>query len=52
MIWAAFKNDPNDEEALRAIDLLYDTSLISSGSTVSDLFCIFYIICLHQICIQ
>ncbi|CAL5331071.1 unnamed protein product [Camellia sinensis] len=34
MIWAAFKSDPNDEEALRAIDLLYDTTLISSGSTM------------------
>ncbi|CAL5369999.1 unnamed protein product [Camellia sinensis] len=30
---AAFKSDPNDEQALRAIDLLYDTALISSGST-------------------
>ncbi|XP_028098754.1 heat shock protein 90-6, mitochondrial isoform X2 [Camellia sinensis] len=30
---AAFKSDPNDEEALRAIDLLYDTALISSGFT-------------------
>ncbi|XP_059662890.1 heat shock protein 90-6, mitochondrial-like isoform X2 [Cornus florida] len=30
---AAFKNSPNDEEALRVIDLLYDTALISSGFT-------------------
>ncbi|KAI7987222.1 Bifunctional adenosine 5'-phosphosulfate phosphorylase/adenylylsulfatase HINT4 [Camellia lanceoleosa] len=30
---AVFKSDPNDEEALRAIDLLYDTALISSDST-------------------
>lgn len=41
MIWwilqAACKSSPNDEEALRAIDLLYDTALISSGFTVSSL---------------
>ncbi|GFZ05252.1 similar to HEAT SHOCK PROTEIN 89.1 [Actinidia rufa] len=30
---AASKSSPNDEEALRAIDLLYDTALISSGFT-------------------
>ncbi|KAF7141568.1 hypothetical protein RHSIM_Rhsim06G0174600 [Rhododendron simsii] len=30
---AACKSSPNDEEALRAIDLLYDTALISSGFT-------------------
>ncbi|KAI3457728.1 hypothetical protein Pfo_014391 [Paulownia fortunei] len=30
---AACKSSPNDEEALRAVDLLYDTALISSGST-------------------
>ncbi|KAL6561216.1 hypothetical protein OROMI_016817 [Orobanche minor] len=30
---AACKTSPNDEEALRAIDLLYDTALISSGFT-------------------
>ncbi|KAL6959055.1 hypothetical protein U1Q18_048208 [Sarracenia purpurea var. burkii] len=30
---AACKSNPNDEEALRAIDLLYDTALISSGFT-------------------
>ncbi|CAL5393906.1 unnamed protein product [Camellia sinensis] len=35
---AAFKSDPNDEEALRAIDLLYDTALISSGFTWEEPF--------------
>ncbi|KAK2995634.1 hypothetical protein RJ640_013591 [Escallonia rubra] len=30
---AACKNSPNDEEALKAIDLLYDTALVSSGFT-------------------
>ncbi|GFP84880.1 heat shock protein 83 [Phtheirospermum japonicum] len=30
---AASKNSPNDEEALRAVDLLFDTALISSGFT-------------------
>ncbi|KAM7498426.1 hypothetical protein LguiA_022840 [Lonicera macranthoides] len=30
---AACKSSPNDEEALRAIDLLYDTALVSSGFT-------------------
>ncbi|XP_010657447.1 heat shock protein 90-6, mitochondrial isoform X1 [Vitis vinifera] len=30
---AACKSGPDDEEALRAIDLLYDTALISSGFT-------------------
>ncbi|XP_017258585.1 heat shock protein 90-6, mitochondrial isoform X2 [Daucus carota subsp. sativus] len=29
----AYRNSPNDEEALRAIDLLYDTALVSSGFT-------------------
>lgn len=29
----AYKNSPDDEEALRAIDLLYDTALVSSGFT-------------------
>lgn len=29
----ACRNGPNDEEALRAIDLLYDTALVSSGFT-------------------
>ncbi|XP_073286255.1 heat shock protein 90-6, mitochondrial [Primulina huaijiensis] len=29
----AYKSSPNDEEALRAVDLLYDTALISSGFT-------------------
>lgn len=32
---AACKSSPNDEEALRVIDLLFDTALISSGFTVS-----------------
>lgn len=30
---AAYSSNPNDEEALRAIDLLYDTALVSSGFT-------------------
>ncbi|CAK9133364.1 unnamed protein product [Ilex paraguariensis] len=30
---AACKSSPNDEEALRAVDLLYDTALMSSGFT-------------------
>ncbi|CAI9772595.1 unnamed protein product [Fraxinus pennsylvanica] len=30
---AACKSSPNDEEALRAIDLLYDAALVSSGFT-------------------
>ncbi|KAF4359331.1 hypothetical protein F8388_021883 [Cannabis sativa] len=30
---AASRSNPNDEEALRAIDLLYDTALVSSGYT-------------------
>nr|GMD35225.1 heat shock protein 90-6, mitochondrial [Ipomoea batatas] len=29
----ASKNSPDDEEALRAIDLLYDAALVSSGFT-------------------
>lgn len=33
---AACKNDPSSDEAKRAIDLLYDTALISSGYTVSQ----------------
>ncbi|KAI8551657.1 hypothetical protein RHMOL_Rhmol06G0202900 [Rhododendron molle] len=33
---AACKSSPNNEEALRAIDLLYDTALISSGFTDAD----------------
>lgn len=32
---AACKNNPDDEDALRTIDILYDTALISSGFTVS-----------------
>lgn len=32
---AAFKSNPDDEDALRAIDLLYDAALVSSGYTVS-----------------
>ncbi|XLU49620.1 hypothetical protein S245_044434, partial [Arachis hypogaea] len=31
--WAAFKTNPNDQNALRAIDLLYDAALVSSGFT-------------------
>ncbi|KAA0046053.1 heat shock protein 90-6 [Cucumis melo var. makuwa] len=30
---AAYKSNPNDEDALRAIDLLYDAALVSSGFT-------------------
>ncbi|XP_020234319.1 heat shock protein 90-6, mitochondrial [Cajanus cajan] len=30
---AAFKTNPDDEDALRAIDLLYDAALVSSGFT-------------------
>ncbi|XP_022758931.1 heat shock protein 90-6, mitochondrial-like isoform X2 [Durio zibethinus] len=30
---AAFKSNPDDEDALRAIDLLYDAALVSSGYT-------------------
>ena len=37
MMQAACRNNAEDEEALRAIDLLYDTALISSGFTVSNL---------------
>uniref|UniRef100_A0A0D6QZ35 Histidine kinase/HSP90-like ATPase domain-containing protein n=1 Tax=Araucaria cunninghamii TaxID=56994 RepID=A0A0D6QZ35_ARACU len=33
---AACKDDPKNPEALRAIDLLYDTALISSGFTPDD----------------
>lgn len=32
---AACKTNPEDQEALRAIDLLYDAALVSSGFTVS-----------------
>lgn len=31
----ACRSNPDDEEALRAIDLLYDAALVSSGFTVS-----------------
>lgn len=30
---AAYTSNPNDDDALRAIDLLYDTALVSSGFT-------------------
>ena len=40
LLQAACKSSGDDEEAMRAIDLLYDTALISSGFTVSDLYCI------------
>ncbi|CAN8269985.1 unnamed protein product [Cochlearia groenlandica] len=30
---AAYNSNPNDEEALRAIDLMYDAALVSSGFT-------------------
>ena len=32
---AAFKTNPDDQVAFRAIDLLYDAALVSSGFTVS-----------------
>lgn len=32
----AFKTNPDDEDALRAIDLLYDAALVSSGFTVNS----------------
>lgn len=32
---AAYKTNPNDEEAMKAIDLMYDAALVSSGFTVS-----------------
>lgn len=32
---AACKTNPDDQDALRAIDLLYDAALVSSGFTVS-----------------
>lgn len=34
---AASKNNPDDNDALKAIDLLYDAALVSSGFTVSIL---------------
>ena len=33
---AACKTNPDDEDALRAIELLYDAALVSSGFTVSS----------------
>lgn len=33
---AACKTNPDDQEALRAIDLLYDAALVSSGFTVNS----------------
>lgn len=39
---AAFQSSPDDEDALRAIDLLYDAALVSSGYTVSNLSLYFY----------
>ncbi|XVE72531.1 hypothetical protein DITRI_Ditri11bG0046600 [Diplodiscus trichospermus] len=35
---AAYKSNPDDEDALKAIDLLYDAALVSSGYTVSFFF--------------
>lgn len=34
---AASKNCPDDNDALRVVDLLYDAALVSSGFTVSTL---------------
>jgi hypothetical protein len=42
---AACRSNPDDSEALKAIDILFETSMISSGFTVStpfDLFPISY----------
>lgn len=36
LLQAACKSNPNDEEALRAVDLLYDTAVVASGFTVSN----------------
>ena len=33
---AALSSSPDDEDAMKAIDLLYDTALVSSGYTVSS----------------
>ncbi|GMJ01577.1 HEAT SHOCK PROTEIN 90.6, HEAT SHOCK PROTEIN 89.1, HEAT SHOCK PROTEIN 90-6 [Hibiscus trionum] len=33
---AAFRSNPDDEDALRAIDLLYDAALVSSGYTPNN----------------
>ena len=35
ILQAACKSNPNDEDAQKAIDLLYDAALVSSGFTVS-----------------
>lgn len=35
---AACKNAPDSTDAKRAVDLLYDTALISSGFSVSTIF--------------
>ena len=35
ILQAACKSNPNDEDAQKAIDLLYDAALVSSGYTVS-----------------
>lgn len=43
MLQEASKNSPDDEEALRAIDLLYDAALVSSGFTVSNIIPLFYL---------
>lgn len=39
---AAYKSNPNDEDAMRAIDLMYDAALVSSGFTVSLSACSLY----------
>ena len=38
ILQAACKSNPNDEDAQKAIDLLYDAALVSSGFTVSTPF--------------
>lgn len=43
MFQAACTSNPDDEEALRAIDLLFDTASVSSGFTVSIVPCISFL---------
>lgn len=43
MFQAACTSNPDDEEALRAIDLLFDTASVSSGFTVSVVPCISFL---------
>lgn len=45
---AASRSNPDDEDALRAIDLLYDTALVSSGYTVSGHAIILCFYCIYR----